>query len=305
LGVFFILFSFKSSTPEEREILWQNIVRADLFWVICSLVLGVLSHLSRAYRYKFLVNPLGYKIKLSNSFMAVMVAYLANLGIPRSGEVLRGATIASYEGIPFQKAFGTIISERVADLLMLLLVIAVTLLFQYEQLIYFFEANNINPILSILILFFLVFVGFWILKIIINSTSKKLSKLRDFLNGILEGMLSILNMKNSWAFIFHTFFIWAMYVGMFFIIKYAVPGTEQLAFSSILVAFIVGSFAISVTNGGIGVFPVAIGAVLIFFGISKQDGEAFGWIVWGTQTLLNIVLGGLSLIFLPILNKTD
>lgn len=305
MGVFFILFSFKSSTPEEREILWQNIVRADLFWVICSLILGVLSHLSRAYRYKFLVNPLGYKIKLSNSFMAVMVAYLANLGIPRSGEVLRGATIASYEGIPFQKAFGTIISERVADLLMLLLVIAVTLLFQYEQLIYFFEANSINPILSILVLFLLVFIGFWVLKMIINSTTKKLSKLRDFLNGILEGMLSILKMKSSWAFIFHTFFIWIMYIGMFYIIKYAIPGTEQLAFSSILVAFIVGSFAISVTNGGIGVFPVAIGAVLIFFGISKQDGEAFGWVVWGTQTLLNIVFGGLSLIFLPILNKTD
>lgn len=237
--------------------------------------------------------------------MAVMAGYLANLGIPRSGEVLRGATVASYEKIPFEKVFGTIISERVADLLMLLLIILITLLFQYDQLLYFFEENNINPIISIVVLLIFIFFGFWVVKFIRNSTSPRFKKIKEFLNGILEGMISILKMKNSAAFIFHTVFIWIMYIAMFFVVKYAITGTETLTLSSILVAFIVGSFAISVTNGGIGVYPIAVGAILMVFGVNQQDGEAFGWVIWGTQTFLNLVLGGLSLIFLPILNKTN
>ncbi|HIB36440.1 lysylphosphatidylglycerol synthase transmembrane domain-containing protein [Mesonia sp.] len=305
LGVFFVYYSISSATPTERATLWQNIIKANPLYIILSLSFGVLSHLSRAYRWKFLIQPMSYQLRLSVSFMSIMAGYLANLGIPRSGEVLRAATTSTYEKIPFQKTIGTIISERVADLVMLLLVICLTLLLQYESLFYFFEEYNINPIWSIAILFFLVLVGFGVLKFILNSTSAKLEKLQIFVKGILEGMLSIFKMKKFFAFIFHTFFIWIMYIAMFWIIQYAIPGTENLDFSVILVAFIVGSFAITITNGGVGIFPVVIGAVLLFFEVPKQDGEAFGWLVWGTQTILNIVLGGLSLLFLPILNKTD
>lgn len=303
LGVFFVIYSFQSATPEERQILWRNIKQANPLWIGLSLIFGVFSHLSRAYRWKYLLQPLGYKVKLSNSFMAVMAGYLANLGIPRSGEVLRGATVASYENIPFQKVFGTIISERVADLIMLLLVIMLALFFQYDLLFFFFNEYNINPILSLTALIILIFIGIYTLKLIKGSKSNKLAKLRNFLNGILEGVTSIFRIKNTAAFLVHTIFIWVMYIAMFWIIKFAVPGTENLSFSYILIAFIVGSFAISLTNGGIGVFPIAIGAILIFFEVPQQDGEAFGWLVWGSQTLLNVVLGSLSLLFLPLLNK--
>ena len=305
LGVFFVYYSITSATPDERATLWQNITKANPLYLLLSISFGILSHLSRAYRWKFLLRPLGYRVKFTNSFMAIMAGYLANLGIPRSGEVLRGASVSTYENIPFQKVFGTIISERVADLIMLLLVIGVALLLQYESLFYFFEEYNINPIWSIFILILLVLIGFGVLKFILRSTSAKLDKLRTFIKGILEGMVSIFKMKKFFAFIFHTFFIWVMYIAMFWIIQYAVPGTKNLDFSVILVAFIVGSFAITVTNGGVGIFPVVIGAVLLFFEVPQQDGEAFGWLVWGTQTVLNIVLGGLSLLFLPILNKTS
>ena len=143
-------------------------------------------------------------------------------------------------------------------------------------------------------------VGVRILK---SSTHKFFVKLRTFAEGLLDGMKSILHMKNKWAFIFHTVFIWLSYVLMFGVIKYCIPGTENLSIAGILAAFAVGSFAISATNGGIGVYPFAIGAILIYFNIDKQDGEAFGWILWGSQTLLNIVLGGLSFLLLPILNR--
>ena len=303
LGVFLIWYSIKSATPQERMELLENITSAHPGWILLSMLFGLLSHLSRAYRWKFLLEPLGYKPRFINSFMAVMVAYLANFGIPRSGEILRAVTISSYEKIPFEKAFGTIISERIADFIMLLLVISLALLLQTEYLLAYFEENNINPFLTIAVLFGFLAIGILILKQIKKSKRGIMLKIKNFAKGLLEGMRSILKMKQKGAFLFHTIFIWLMYILMFYILIYTVPATASLPFGVIMVAFVVGSFAISATNGGIGVYPIAIGASLMLFGISKEAGEAFGWITWGTQTLLVIIIGGLSFLFLPILNR--
>lgn len=235
--------------------------------------------------------------------MAVMAAYLANLGIPRSGEVLRAATVSSYEKIPFEKTFGTIIAERVADLVMLLLILTGAVFIHADALLPFFEKNNINPFWTILALVIVVALGILFLKIIQRSSHPFLIKIKNFGLGILEGMRSMLKMKKTWAFILHTFFIWTMYVLMFYLMKFAIPATANLSLGAILVAFVVGSFAISITNGGIGIYPIAVGAALTLFGISKEAGEAFGWLVWGTQTLLNLVVGGFSLLLLPFLNR--
>lgn len=245
---------------------------------------------------------MGYVPRFSNSFMAVMVGYLANFGIPRSGEVLRAATISGYEDIPFEKAFGTIISERVADFVMLMLIIGIVFLLQTEYLLTYFIENDINPLITIGILFFLLGVGILILKFIKRAKTGILLKVKNFARGLLEGMRSVLKMEKKAAFIFHTVFIWIMYILMFYVLVFTVPETARMEFGVVMVAFVVGSFAISATNGGIGVYPVAIGASLMLFGISKQSGEAFGWITWGTQTLLVIIIGGLSFLFLPILN---
>ena len=304
LGVFFIWYSLSSSTPQERRELWNNIILADSKWIFLSIFLGILSHLSRAYRWKYLLAPMGYKPHLANSFMAVMGGYLANLGIPRSGEVLRGATLSTYEGIPFDKAFGTIVSERIADLVMLLLIVTVGLLIQTDSMIAYFQEQEINPYLSIGIFLVLVLLGIGALRIIQRSKLQIFVKIRDFARGLLEGMRSILRMRQKGAFIFHTFFIWIMYILMFYVIKFTVPETISLPWAGVLAAFIVGTFAISTTSGGIGVYPVAMGAVLLLFGINQQAGEAFGWIVWGSQTIVVVVLGGLSLLLLPIFNRS-
>jgi len=303
LGVFLIWYSTKSATPLERQQLLANITSAHPGWILLSMLFGLLSHLSRAYRWKFLLEPLGYKPRFLNSFMAVMVAYLANFGIPRSGEVLRAVTISSYEKIPFEKAFGTIISERIADFIMLLLVISLALLLQTENLLGYFDENNINPFFTIAALFGLLAIGILVLKQIKKSKRGILLKVKNLAKGLLEGMRSILKMKQKGAFLFHTLFIWGMYISMFSILIFTLPATSSLPFGVIMVAFVVGSFAISATNGGIGVYPIAIGASLMLFGISKEAGEAFGWITWGTQTILIIIIGGLSFLFLPILNR--
>ena len=224
---------------------------------------------------------MGYTPKFANGFMAVMIGYLANLGIPRSGEVLRAATMTTYENVPFEKGFGTIISERVVDLCMLILIVGLAALFQTDNLVRYFSENEINPFMGILVLLVLLVLGLVFLRLIRRSTHTFLVKIREFALGLLKGMKSILHLKHRKAFLFHTFFIWTMYVLMFYVLKFSIPETSDLQLGAILVAFVVGSFAISVTNGGVGIYPLAIAAILVEFGIDKPSGEAFGWIVWG------------------------
>ncbi|WP_271765593.1 lysylphosphatidylglycerol synthase transmembrane domain-containing protein [Aquimarina algiphila] len=303
LGVFLIWYSISSATPEERQKTLQYITQADPKWILLSLIMGITSHLSRAYRWKFLLEPLGFSIKTSNSFMAVMIGYLANLGIPRSGEILRGGTISTYENIPFKKSFGTIISERVIDLIMLLLIIGITLLFQSEHLLSYLEEKIASPFITLVILLGLLIVGIVFLRMIKTSENPLLIKLRSFGYGLLEGIKTISKMKQKGAFVFHTFLIWTLYLAMFYVIKFTVPETASLTIGPILATFVVGSLAMSTTNGGIGAFPLAIAAILMLFDIEKPAGEAFGWILWGSQTAINIIIGALSFLFLPILNR--
>lgn len=296
-----VLSQFRNPIGKRATLAKRNLCQSGLdrfifnFWLV--------SHISRAYRWKYLLEPLGYSPRLLNSFMAVMVGYLANFGIPRSGEVLRAVTVSGYENIPFEKGFGTIISERIADFVMLLIVIGLALALHADYLLTYFRENEINPLVTGLILIILLSAGIFILKLIKRSEKGFLLKIRKFAKGLLEGMRSILQMKQKEAFIFHTVFIWVMYFLMFYVLIYTVPETAQMPFGVALVAFVVGSFAISATNGGIGVYPVAIGACLMLFDISRQGGEAFGWITWGTQTILVIVVGGLSFLFLPVFNQ--
>lgn len=303
LGVFFILYSYFGFTSEERKQLYENIAQVDPIWIIISLVGGFFSHLSRAYRWKLLIKPLGYQLRFSTGIMAVMAGYLANLGIPRSGEVLRGATAASYEEIPFEKVFGTIIAERAVDVVVVLLIVISAIALHTNELFALFDQFQINPWFSLIGILVLIFIGILFLRYIRRSQLSFFLKIRKFAGGILQGVKSIFQMKNNILFIGHTVFIWGMYILTFYILKFAFPETASLSFGAMLVAFVVGSFSVSITNGGMGIYPIAVGGALALFGVSTETGEAFGWFDWGTQTLLNIVAGGLSLILLPIINK--
>lgn len=303
LGVFLIYYSISSASPEERQKTLAYIINANPLWILLSMGLGALSHLSRAYRSKIAIEPLGHHIKLSNSFMALMIGYVANLGIPRSGELLRGGTITSYEKVPFEKVFGTIITERVLDLVMLLLVISTAAIFQSGHLFSYIGKYNTTIIITLIALIALIVFGILFLKLLQKTTNPFLLKVRNFGLGILDGIKSILSIQKKTAYIFHTFMIWILYILVFDVIKYTIPETQTLSISVTLVAFVAGSFAMTTTNGGIGLFPIAIAASLALFDVDTPTGEAYGWILWGSQTLMNLIVGGLSFIFLPILNR--
>jgi uncharacterized protein (TIRG00374 family) len=283
------------------EVLIGYFKEANYSWIFLGLFFGVLSHLSRAYRWKFMLDPLGFKPKFTNSVLAVLVGYLVNLAIPRAGEVSRALVLTNYENVPFEKGFGTIVAERIADLIMMLCIILITLFVQFDF-IYELLTKNFNPI-KISIGLAILIIGFYIVSSFVKkATSGFLLKIKTFFAGLTEGVTSIFKMKNKWAFIFHTVFIWAMYVAMFWATIPAIDGLN-VPLGGILIGFIAGGFSIAATNGGIGLYPIAVAGALALFDIPTEPATAFGWIMWTAQTAMIIVFGGLAFLFLPIYNK--
>ncbi|SMG31800.1 lysylphosphatidylglycerol synthase transmembrane domain-containing protein [Arenibacter troitsensis] len=303
LGVFLVWYSYYSTSEEDRSVIIHYIKNADLFWVGVSVFLGILTHLSRAVRWNYLLQPLGYRPKLFNNILIILSAYFTNLGIPRSGEILRATALATYEHVPFQKGFGTIVTERVIDLVMLFLIVAIAFFLQTDIIWGFLQQKGFNLALLLVLLaagILVLSLGMYVVK---KSKSKFALKLKTFLRGLLEGILSIFRMKNKWGFVLHTLFIWLAYIAMFWVIKYTVLETMDLSVSQLLVGFVAGAFAMSATNGGIGIYPIAVSSALAIFGISKVSGDAFGWIMWISQTLMIVVFGAISFLILPLWNR--
>ena len=299
LGVFLIWYSLSKLSFDDLVTYFQN---ADYTWIVLALFLGLLSHLSRAYRWLYQLEPLGYKVKLGNSIMAVFATYLINYTIPRAGEVARASILANYEGVPFEKGFGTIVAERIADMIVMIGIISVTLFLQFDF-IYQFLAERFNPKLIIVGLAVLIIAVLIFTQYIKKSKSPFALKIRTFVNGLIEGALSIFKMKKKWAFIFHTLFIWGMYLLMFYCTTFSVEELDGIPIGAVLLGFISASFSIAATNGGIGSYPIAIFAAFSIFGIAKEPSIAFGWIMWTSQTIMIIVFGGISLLYLPIFNR--
>ncbi|OIQ29956.1 MAG: hypothetical protein BM564_04075 [Bacteroidetes bacterium MedPE-SWsnd-G2] len=299
LAIFFGWYSF-SKVPLSQ--LTPYFKTANYGWIMLGMCCGLLSHLSRAYRWKYLIEPLGYRLRLPNSIMAVFITYLANYGVPRSGEVLRAGVITNYEGVPFEKGFGTIVAERVADLIVLLGIIGFTLLYEYDFIISIFEklVSSKNLIYIGVAGIVLLILGFIFIQ---KSQSFIAVKIKTFVSGLLEGVLSIFKMKHKWAFIAHTLFIWAMYLLMFYITTFAIADLGDVSAGAVLIGFISASFTIAATNGGVAVYPLAVAAAFSLFDIPETPSIAFGWIMWSSQTIMIIIFGVLSFIYLPIYNR--
>lgn len=250
-----------------------------------------------------MLEPLGFQPKIQNSIMAVFAAYLTNYGVPRSGEVMRAAIFTNYENVPFEKGFGTIVAERIADLLVMLLIILITLFLQYDY-ISNLLLNNFNPITLIIGLIGLFILGAIFFALIAKAKSGIAFKIKTFVLGVIEGATSIFKMKKKWAFIGHTIFIWGMYLLMFYVTTFAFPELANIPFAAILIGFIAAGFSIAATNGGVGSYPEAIVLAFTLFNIADEPSRAFGWIMWSAQTALIIFFGALSFLLLPILNRT-
>ncbi len=291
LGFFLIYYSYINTSAENKNTIYSSIVNADYFFVLISVFFGFLSHFIRALRWKNMLSPIGYNIKFRNSLMCVFIAFLSNLGFPRSGEILRSSSISFYEKIPFEKSFGTIITERIIDACLLGLIIVYGSLISAS--ISLSEFSN-----SYFLIFGVLFVSiFLITKINLNPRISKIVK------GLKKGVMSVSKIKNKTIFTLHTLLIWVCYFLMFYLVKFSINETMNLEFEALILAFIAGAITMSLTNGGIGAYPLAIAAVISQYDVSYENALALGWIVWSAQTLMIVFFGILSFIFLPILNK--
>lgn len=302
LGVFLIWYSYTRFTPEQLKEIKTYFANANYGYLLLSALFAIFSHVSRAYRWNFMLNPMGYRPRLENNIMAVFIAYLMNVAIPRSGEVSRALVVNKYDKIPFDKAFGTIVAERVADLLILLCLVAAALVMEFDTLNHFFLQKV--PVTQLVILGGIALViGLATLYFIFRTDFPLSIRIRQLISGVKDGILSIVHMKKKWQFIAHTIFIWVMYVLMFYICIFALKETSHISFGTVITAFVVGSFTIAFTNNGFGTYPFFIAEILLLFGIPATVGTAFGWIVWISQFIMIVIFGGISLLLLPMLNR--
>jgi hypothetical protein len=188
-------------------------------------------------------------------------------------------------------------------MLIVLLFITVGFISQFDKIYTFLIDKGVKfetLIWSTLVGFvlFIIFILVWI-----YAEWNIILKLKQKLSGLIEGMQSILKMKDKWNYIFHSFFIWFSYLMMFYVTIFAMPETADISFDIVVMGFIFGTLAVGFTNGGLGAFPLAIAMIYSLYGIPNDVGVAFGWLVWTSQTLLTIFLGLLSYLLLPILNK--
>lgn len=300
IGIFCIFFSFRNISFTDFTKYFYEI---NYLWVFVGIFLGALSHISRSYRWKYLIEPLGYKLDFINSVLAVFSAYLINYTIPRAGDIARATMISKYEKIPLDKTLGTIVAERAVDVICILTIIATGLIFEFnrisEKLISLIENTEISVVI--------IYVGVIILILFVSNRvlrkSKYYKSILNFFSGIIEGLTIIFKMEKRVPFILHSIFIWLMYILMFWATSMAFFELHEVAFYQFMISFTLAAISIMLSNGGIGIYPLAVEESLGWYGVESTTGLAFGWVSWLSQTMMVIIFGGLSLFILPFINR--
>ena len=312
LGITLLYFAFKGI---DFDSLMEDFKHAQYRWVILSLCFALVAYFSRAARWKLIIEPLNYNPSFANTFYSMMVGYLANFAFPRIGEITRCATLGKKEKIPVDRLIGTVIVERAVDLISLIIILIVLFIFRFQTFGSFFRESVFIPlgdkISSSLNFSWIIWIVLAILSLLAVSLYflfrrrlseiKMVSKTKDIMRGVVEGLKSVYKMKKRWQFILHTIFIWMNYWMMTWIVVFAIPATSNLGIIDGLFILAIGGLGMSApVQGGIGAFHwiVSRGLSTVFTGISVEEGLVFATISHESQAILAIALGTLSLILL-------
>jgi len=313
LGVFLVWWSARSIDEQG----WTDIkesLRYAHYWLLIP-VTGILflSHWLRALRWKILMEPLGHKPKDSNTFFAVMIGYLANLAVPRLGEVLKCTILARYEKVPVNKLVGTMIAERAIDVISLIIVFLFAIFTQTDiigeytkQLISRGASGEGKNIQNALIIFGSAFIalslGTWfILKKFSHITI--IHNFKKLLKGVLQGLTSIRYIRHKRSFFIYSVTIWLLYYAGTYIGFYALDETKIFGFKEALSVLAFGSVGMILTQGGIGAYQLLVQKTMGLYGLNENIGWAYGWIMWVVQTGVIILFGLISFGLLPYFNK--
>lgn len=302
LGIGIIVYQYSKFTDAQINEIIGYFKNADYFYVCLAVFVGFIGNAIRAYRWKYMLNHLGYDSSFQNNFMAVNIGYLLNLTVPKSGEISRALIVKKYNNIPFDKGFGTIVAERLIDMIFLLFFMLLSVILQFKIVKAFILDKIPLQLMTLLSIFGISFLIVFIL-IYKYSKLKIVAVFKEKISGLKEGLLSIIHMKEKWKYFFQTILIWSSYLITYYIATKVISETSTLTFEAIITCFVVGSIAIAFTNSGFGAYPFLTSKVLLFYAIAEPAGTAFGWIIWTSQMLLVLLLGLLSFLLLPILNR--
>ncbi len=312
-GIFLVWWQFSSMSIEEKEQFYNAFSQANYWLLIPVIIMSLLSHLSRAMRWKLLMEPLAYDPKIKNVFAVTLVGYLVNAAMPRLGEIVKCSLLARYEKLKVDKLVGTIIVERTFDVICYIIFIAITVLIQIKVIggvvadkLKDLSVSKGFPLWAKLLIGFVIVA---LLMYLISFLRKKfpgnkvISKINSFEIGMIEGFKSIKNLRHRRAFLLHTLFIWTMYLLQIYVGFYAMEGTMHLSMKAAFSVLTLATLAMIATPNGIGTFPIFVMQTLLLYNIPAPLGQAFGSLIWGVSTSIILFAGGISVILLPYLNR--
>lgn len=303
-----LLFAFKNVSLAK---LFDEMLQANIWWLLLSTVLSFIALFSRAYRWKLLIEPLGYSPTLKNTIYSLMVGYLANLAFPRLGEVTRCGTLSSSENVPFAKLLGTVVVERVIDVLSLLICTLLVAIIEFNRLGDFLKKNLFDPLFvrthqitlsfAKTLIFLIVLIGlvFLIVLFIRNKKTKSNAKWASLVNGFIKGLISVKDLNRPAAFVFHSVFIWLLYFLSVYVCLFALPFTSQLGLAAALFLLVAGGVGMSApVQGGIGAYHLLVSQGLLLYGVPLEKGLAFATLLHSLQLVMVVVTGLIAMLFL-------
>lgn len=310
-----LYFAFKDVGFNE---LWEGLKKTKISWVILSLIFAGIAFVSRAYRWRLLIKPLGYKPSVINTFFALMAGYLANFAFPRLGEVTRCGSLNKTDKIPVDSLLGTVIAERVMDLIVLFILVFAVFLLKIQFFGEFLKKNIFEPLLGRFDSFFGLPGFFWIIAAILAPSLYLIYKLfREYLQkylffrklssikkGVVTGMKTIYTMKDKWEFLLHTFIMWFMYIAMTYVLFFSLDFTSHLKPIDALFLMVIGGIGMAMpVQGGIGAYHWIVSLGLSLYGTSREEGLIFATVSHESQAIMTILLGTVSFLFIFLYSK--
>jgi uncharacterized protein (TIRG00374 family) len=309
IAVGLLFFAFRGISVKKTV---HEMLQANISWLLLSLIPSIIAIISRAYRWNLLIEPMGYKPKLKNTFYAVSVGYFANLAFPRLGEVTRCGALNKAEAIPFNMLLGTVIVERAVDVITLLICLILTAIIEFKRLGSFLIQTIINPVIKkleqlatspVFIIGMIIFIAglFFLVRYVRKKSAReqKESRFIHLVKGLVSGLRSIGRLKRPWLFVFHSLLIWFLYFLSMYICFFALPSTSGLGFGAALFLLVAGGLGMSApVQGGIGAYHLLVSQGLMLYGLSQQEGLAFATLVHTSQIVMIIVFGSISFLLL-------
>ncbi|MEN8226678.1 MAG: lysylphosphatidylglycerol synthase transmembrane domain-containing protein [Bacteroidota bacterium] len=318
LGILLLYFAFRGIAFDE---LWATLRETNFWWIGLSLFFAFISFFFRARRWVLLIEPLGFKPSFKNTYHSVMVGYLFNFALPRLGEVTRCVTLGKREKIPVDSLFGTVIVERVIDLMMLFLIMLILLVSWMEKFGAFFTQQVFDPLRQKMMdtfggtaVFWLLIIGFFSVIILLLYLFRKqlvqvvlIRKISNILKGVLDGLKSIFRMKRKWEFVLHSVLIWFFYIMMTWMVVFALEETAGLTFIDGMFLLVIGALGMSApVTAGIGAFHWITSRGLFFvYGLSLEQGNAYAILAHESNSILTIILGATSYLLLMLARKKN